>query len=323
MFEVVFHDETGVVAGATGDDVQLAAAFERGQEFGTEGGEVQFAVRETAFEGVGDGARLLEDFFLHGVFVVAFAGEVAALFAFADGAADGRAACVVNLAMVARDAHQVVFLQGNEAAGNGQQGEDVGGGEVFANTDADDHRRAVARGDDFVGAVGGADGDGIGAAQAGGGFAHGAQQVVMLAVVAVDEVGDGFGVGVGGEGVARRLQFVADFLVVFDDAVVDDGDVAAAHLRVGVGFARHAVRRPAGVGDAAVAVDVLAFGFGDEARHFTDSAAAVNFAVVIDGKAGGVVAAVFEAFQPFKQDGDDIAFGDAGDDATHGFFLGL
>ena len=142
----------------------------------------------------------------------------------------------------------------------------------------------------------------------------------MLAVVAVDEVGDGFGVGVGGEGVARRLQFVADFLVVFDDAVVDDGDVTAAHVRVGVGFARHAVCRPTGVGDAAVAVDVFGPGFANEARHFADGAAAVNSAIVVDGKACGVVAAVFEALQAFEQDGDDVAFGNAGDDSTHGFF---
>ena len=309
-----------MVAGAAGDDVQLAGAFERGEEFGAEGGKVQFAMRQAAFEGVGDGGRLLEDFFLHVVFVAAFADEVARLFAFVDGARDFRAARVIDLAMVAGDARQVVFLQGDEAAGDGQQREDVGGGEVFADAEADDHRRAVARGDDFVGAVGGDDGDGIRSAQAGGGVAHGTQQVVMLAVVAVDEVGDGFGVGVGGEGVARRAQFVADFLVVFDDAVVDDGDSGAAHVRVGVGFARHAVCRPTGVGDAAVAVDVFGPGFANEARHFADGAAAVNSAVVVDGKACGVVAAVFEALQAFEQDGDDVAFGNAGDDSTHGFF---
>jgi len=39
-----------------------------------------------------------------------------------------------------------------------------------------------------------------------------------------------------------------------------------------------------------------------------------------DGKACGVVAAVFEALQAFEQDGDDVAFGNAGDDSTHGFF---
>ena len=310
-----------MVAGAAGDDVQLAGAGERGDEFGAEGGELQFAVRKAAFEGVGDGVRLLEDFFLHIVFVAVFAGEIAALCALINVAPGFRAARVVDGAMFAADAGEVVFLQGDEAAGDGQQRVDVGGSEVFADAEADDHRRAVPRGDDFVGAVGSDNGDGIRPAQAGGGLTHGAQQVVAFAVVAVNEVGDGFGVGVRGEGVTRRAQFVADFLVVFDDAVVDDGDVGAAHVWVRVGFARYAVGRPAGVGDAAVAVDIGGFGFGDEARHFADGAAALDVAAVIDGQPGGVVATVFEPFQAFQQDGDDVAFGYASDDATHGFFL--
>ena len=318
FFEVVFHDQPGVIAGTAGDDVDLPRAREGIEQRRAQAREVQFAVAEAAFEGVGDGGRLFEDFFLHVVFVAAFAGEVGALFAFAFGAGDGGAARVVNLVAVFRDARAVVFLHGDEAAGDGQKGVDVGGGKVFADTEADDHRRAVAGGDDFVGAVGGEHGDGISAAQTGGGGEDSGVQVV--AVMAVDEMRDDFGVGIAVEGVAARAQFVADFLVVFDDAVMDDSDALATHMRVGILLAWHAVRRPAGVGNAAGAADACFLRFGDKARHFANGAAALDAATVTDGESGRVIAAIFEAFQAFKQDGGDIAFGDAGDDSAHGVF---
>ena len=137
--------------------------------------------------------------------------------------------------------------------------------------------------------------------------------------MAVDKMGDDFGVGIAVEGVAARAQLVADFLVVFDDAVVDDGDAVAAHMRVGIAFAWHAVRRPAGVGNAARAAELLFLHFGDKARHFADGAATLDAATVTDGESGRVIAAIFEAFQAFKQDGGDIAFSDAGDNSAHGF----
>ncbi|EHM55865.1 hypothetical protein HMPREF9080_00374 [Cardiobacterium valvarum F0432] len=280
---------------------------------------MQFAVSEAAFEGVGNRGRLFEDFFLHVVFVAAFAGEVGALFAFAFDAGDGGTESVVYLVAVFCDARTIVFLHGDEAAGDGQEGIDVGGGKVFADAEADDHRRTVAGGDDFAGTVGGEHSDGVGAAQTGSSGEHGGVQVV--AVMAVDEVGDDFSVGVAVEGVAARAQLVADFLVVFDDAVVDDGDAIAAHMRVGIPFAWHAVRRPAGVGNAARAAELLFLYFGDEARHFTDGAAALNAAIVIDGESCRVIAAIFEAFQAFEQDGGDVAFSNAGDDSAHGMLL--
>ena len=297
--------------------MDLPRAREAREQFRAQAGEMQFAVSEAAFEGIGDRGWLFEDFFLHVVFVAAFAGEVGALFAFAFGAGDGDAARVVNLVAVFRDARAVVFLHGDEAAGDGQEGVDVGGGEVFADAEADDHRRAVAGGNDFVRAVSGEHGDGVSAAQAGGSGQHGGVQVV--AVMAVDKMGDDFGVGITMEGVAARAQLVADFLVVFDDAVVDDGDAVAAHMRVGIAFAWHAVRRPAGVGNAACAAELLFLHFGDEAGHFADSAATLDAATVTNGESRRVIAAIFKAFQAFKQDGGDIAFSDAGDNSAHGF----
>ena len=58
-----------------------------------------------------------------------------------------------------------------------------------------------------------------------------------------------FGVGLGGEAMALGDQLFAQRLEILDDAVVDDGD-ARTGVRMGVGLARPAVGRPAGVADA-------------------------------------------------------------------------
>ena len=73
---------------------------------------------------------------------------------------------------------------------------------------------------------------------------------------ALDEVRDDFGVGFGDELVALVLELVLQLEVVLDDAVVDDDDLAGAvAVRVRVFFGRPAVRGPARVADAVVAVD--------------------------------------------------------------------
>ena len=75
-----------------------------------------------------------------------------------------------------------------------------------------------------------------------------------------------FGVGLGGEDVALTAQFAAQAFVVFDDAVMDDGD-RPGNMRVGVAFAGHTVGGPARVGDAGRRLGVGRGGFelGDAA----------------------------------------------------------
>ena len=111
--------------------------------------------------------------------------------------------------------------------------------------------------------------------------------------------------------------------VVFDDAVVDDDERAAA-VAVGMGifFGGAAVGGPAGVADAEGAVDG---GVGDGDFEVAElaggSAEGEAFGATGDGDAGGVVAAVFEAAEAFNDDGDDRLRSDVTDDSTHGLSL--
>ena len=48
-----------------------------------------------------------------------------------------------------------------------------------------------------------------------------------------------------------RMRCLLDFQIVFDDAVVDDGEfVVAADMRMGIAFGGHAMRGPARMPDA-------------------------------------------------------------------------
>src|SRR5690606_17092962 len=106
------------------------------------------------------------------------------------------------------------------------------------------HARAVQR----AGFIFMDDAEGVSAMQLSQGTAEGAEQVRFLLVVVGQQVGDYFGVSFRGEGIAELDESFAQLVVIFDDAVVDDGQ-AFGQVRVGVVFGGLAVRGPAGVGD--------------------------------------------------------------------------
>src|SRR5882672_9869105 len=133
------------------------------------------------------------------------------------------------------------------------------------------------------------------------------------------QVRDDFGVRVGRERVAERLQPRAHRIMVLDDAVVHHRD-AAGDMRMGVALGGHAVRRPAGVADADVAVEVLRRRQLLQLRYPPTRAKALH-AAVDHGDAGRVVAAVLEALQPLEQDRHDVAPGYGSDDSAHEVFL--
>ncbi len=129
---------------------------------------------------------------------------------------------------------------------------------------------------------------------------------------------DHFGVGLGGERVAQLLQLFAQLFVVLDDAVVDDGEAVVRDVRMRVALGRHAVRRPARVRDAELAVGRIRVDRVLQHLHLADGAQALEFGGAVQyGDAGGVVAAVFEPAQSLHQDGDDVALSDRSDDSAH------
>ena len=124
------------------------------------------------------------------------------------------------------------------------------------------------------------------------------------------------GVGLGPEDVAEVGELAAQGLEILDDAVVDDGDPVGGD-RVGVGLGRQAMGRPAGVADADNPLHRLAVEPPGEIAELALGAAALDAAVDQGRNAGRIIAAIFEAPEPFEQPRGDPLLGDDADDAAH------
>ena len=227
-----------------------------------------------------------------------------------------RAACIGDAVAVRPDLGAVAVLEVDDATRDLQERRDVGRGEVFALAEPEEKGRTTPGDDDCLGVARRDHGDGKCALQLRNGLhGRGKERIARLAMLG-DEVRDHLRIGVGTEFVAGFLQALADRLVVLDDAVVHEGDVAR-HMRMRIALGRRAVRRPPGVRDAGRAADVLRLGLRGELGHAARGADPFNGPVVDDRDARGVVAAVLEAPQPLDEDRNDVAPRGGADDAAH------
>jgi hypothetical protein len=113
--------------------------------------------------------------------------------------------------------------------------------------------------------------------------------------------------------------------MVLDDAIVDEGNPFTGKVRMGIVGGRCAMGRPTGVGDAespAEGLDAdLFLKFGDTGG----AAGALEASLAVDGDAAGVIAPVFQPFQPFQHDWHYITFRNCTDYTAHpvcSFILG-
>src|SRR5216683_3152894 len=128
------------------------------------------------------------------------------------------------------------------------------------------------------------------------------------------------GVGVGPERVSEGTELAAQGLEILDDAVMDDGDpVGGDRMRVGLG--RQTMGRPAGMADADHPLHRLVTEPLGEVDELAFGTAAFDTPIDQGRNAGRIIAAVFEAPQPFDEARSDRLLGDDADDAAHQFFL--
>src|SRR5690606_23595722 len=310
LFNPVTRNHTGVVAGAAGHDMDVLDILQAGFRIWAQHGGQYMVVTQGAAQGVGDRRGLLMDFLEHVVAVFALVQAVRGVFVALRYVFHQLVLLVPDFATFLGQPGVVAFVQVDELVGDLQQGQGVGGDEVFFTALAYHQRAAHAGAVEGVGLVLMDNAQRIGAVQFCQGGTEGAEQVLLLLVVVRQQVGDYFGVGVGGEDVAEVGQLFAQDAVVLNDAVMHDGQ-ALGDVRVGIALGGLAVGGPAGVGDAQVADGGGKFeGF----FQFGDLAGGANALDAVaggeDGDASGVIAALFEAAQAFYEDGGDVAFGD-------------
>ena len=145
-------------------------------------------------------------------------------------------------------------------------------------------------------------------------------RILALRQVMGDEMRDNFGIGLRDKAALVIFQFGLQRRVIFDDAVMDDGDTLR-RMRVGVVFRRPAMCRPARMADAGRAGQCLFLQLGVEIAELSFGAAAFDMAVRKRRDAGRIIAAIFEAAQPLNQQGRDIVVAKNSDDAAHGPLL--
>ena len=119
--------------------------------------------------------------------------------------------------------------------------------------------------------------------------------------------------------VAVADELVFERLVIFDYAVVDEGEAARrVEMRVRVLIGRFPVRGPAGVADAEGAGRRPLRHEFSELGNSAGAFARLNLVAVHDRDAGGVVAAIFQTPQTIQEDRGRLGAPDVTDYATHG-----
>ena len=150
--------------------------------------------------------------------------------------------------------------------------------------------------------------------------ANGIRQIQAGAVLHLfDEVRQDFSVCFALQVVPAVRQKAANGLMVFNDAIVNDGNAAAAScVRMGVDIAGRAMCCPSGVANAHCAhrrvLVQMRFQIGNLPLFFFNPEHLVGLK---GGDAGAVVPSVFESFQTIQQNRVSFLFADVSNDSTH------
>ena len=242
-----------VVGGAAADDIQTADGAD-GVLIQGDLGQVDAAVLDAGRKGIPHRCGLLVDLLHHEMLIAAFFGCFGIPLDGGGRLFDALLIDVVELNVVRRHADDLLIVNVVDRAGVLEQGRNVGGDQVALFRCADDEGAVLADRVDYTGLVGKQNAQGIAAADVHHHAGDGVQRIArrLAAVIVIHHLGDHFGVGLGGKIVAAGRQAVLEFLIVFNDAVMDHRDlVVTGIMGVRVDGGRLAVGRPAGVADAA------------------------------------------------------------------------
>ncbi len=119
----------------------------------------------------------------------------------------------------------ITFVQVNDLISGAGQCHGIRCEKIFAFADADNQRRSLSCADDAMWFVAAKHRNRIGAMQALDRLLHGVEQVARIQ--RVDQMGNHFGIGLAFKCIAGGLQFCAQLVMVFDNAVVHQGDPLA------------------------------------------------------------------------------------------------
>ncbi len=278
------------------------------------GGRIQHGAQRVAHH-----RRLLVDLLQHVVAEIALADQRPGLGDRLDRPFDRLVLGVVDLDAAAGDHRPVALVEIADPVGPGPDRQGVGADIHLAVAEADGQRRAAAGDHQQILLAIEQEGQREGALQPLQRRGAGLARRQLLVEIVADQMSDDLGIGLGGEDMAEALELAPQLAEVLDDAVVHDRD-PVGRMRMGVGLARPAMRRPAGVADADGAVDRVLAQAPLQIGQLALGPAALDPAADQGGDAGRIIAAILQALQRLDQAGRDRPGPDDADDAAHHLF---
>ena len=285
---------------------------------------------QTAFDAGAQGVGLLPDFLEHEVGETTFLQlvEREAQGVHLGGLVDVGQVDDINLAAAVHVGNLLV-LEIDDLLGVFHDGGGVGAEvELFLSacvgTHSDDQGAALPGAHQLVGMLLLQNGDGIGTDDVLQRTLYGGEQAAFAFLLGVfNQLHQHLGVGFAAELVAFLLEHGAQGLVVLDNTIVHQREVAAlAQVRVGIDGVGLAVGGPAGVGDADAARGILGGTFLLKSRHFAGGFVDVEVAFGVDHTySGRVVAAVFQSMKALYQNRVSFLLTDVSYYSTHNYFF--
>ena len=201
-------------------------------------------------------------------------------------------------------------------------GRDVAGQKIASVSIPQDQRAIFSDSNDLVRIVGTQDAKGIGPLDPVKHLPHRLQQIPLIEIL--NELGHHLRIRIGQEGNALTHQKGLQFPIVFNDPVVDHGDLAAlAHLGMGIDIAGRPVGGPAGVTDAHGALDrrpvlELVGQYLQPALSLVDRKGVPI--LVIDSHPCRVIAPVLQSGQSFQKNGSCLLLANIAYNSAHILF---
>ncbi len=255
---------------------------------------------DIALEGLGDHDRLLENLLLHVMAIIALLDPRGRGAGFDDLAVDGLVGAVVDLDLVALDDGPVALLEIGDFLGQRRQRQRVRTEVILTLAIADGQRRAHARTDDLVWIILEQESDGKGPMETRQNGRNRLGRRLAALHFARDQVRNHFTVGLAQEFAAIGQQLIPQRLEILDDAVVDQRD-RPRDVGMGIVDRRRAVRRPAGVRDTGVAVQLCSGQLARQIVQLAFGSATFELSIMHGADAGRVITAIFQALQAVEQ----------------------
>ena len=310
----IFGDEPRNIGGAAADDRHAREPRWIGGP--GEGFQLERRHVDVTSEGVADHLRLLVDLLGHEMPVIAPFREQAAGRASLDAALDMAAGRIADVGALAGQRHPVAFLEIGDAVSERSQCERVRAQIHFRVAIADRKRRALARADqEILLALEQIDERERPAQPAERRLNRLLRRLAFFQFVLDDECGN-LGIGLGRERIAFGGEFLPQRPEILDDPVVDDRKPRGS-VRMGVGFGRLAMRRPAGVADADRPAERRCGELRLQVLELALGAPPLELAVLERRHAGGIIAAIFEPLQRIDNRAGDRSGPENPDNSTH------